>query len=78
VKHTRRDHIRISRKILGYCHPELHAFMDALARRYGWGHRLLRHDLKFCRFVGRIHRELEDEAFLHILVDYGWILPGEV
>ncbi len=38
----------------------------------------MRHDLKFCRLMGAVSDKLEDEAFLHILVDYGWILPGEV
>jgi hypothetical protein len=65
---------------------EVHLFMDASARRYGGGHRLIRHNLFTARFMRqyyeRIDRELGDQAFLevmlHIALDEGILYLNDI
>jgi len=65
--------------LLGYSHPELHAFMDLLSRSLGgWGHWARRHDITFIRFLERTNPRLAKEAFFHILMDFGWIEYEEI
>jgi hypothetical protein len=51
-------------------HPELHQFMDAYAKRMGWGHLYERHDFKTIHAIGDLYgAEGLEEAALHVAVD---------
>jgi hypothetical protein len=51
-------------------HPELHQFMDAYAKRMGWGHLYERHDFKTIQAIGDLYGEEGlIEAALHVAVD---------
>jgi hypothetical protein len=51
-------------------HPELHQFMDAYAKRMGWGHLYERHDFKTLYAIGELYgAEGLAEAALHVAVD---------
>jgi hypothetical protein len=58
---------------------EVHLFMDASARRYGGGHRLIRHNLFTARFMRQYYERFDHalgrqaflEVMLHIALDDG-------
>ena len=70
-----REHLRASRLLLGHSNKLVHQLMDEACKKYpGIMHRTWGHDLDDVSLIGRLlGKDAEDEAFLHLLMDDGYV-----
>jgi len=73
-----KDHCRAIKLLGQKPHRELHAFMDAYSKEFGWGHRLLRHNAQMMDFAKEIYGEDgEREVAFHIACDMGIVTKDD-
>lgn len=70
-----REHRKASKLLLGKSNKLIHQLLDEAVTRYpGRAHRTFGHDIEAVELIGKLlGQEAEDEAFLHLLMDWGWV-----
>ncbi len=70
-----REHLKASKLLLGHSNKLVHQLMDEACKKYpGEMHRTWGHDLDAIMRIGQLlGKDAEDEAFLHLLMDEGYV-----
>jgi hypothetical protein len=59
-------------------HKEFHAYLDAPHKKYGWAHRLFRHDIKTIEQIASKNPYLFFEGLLHLAQDNGLVCIKDI
>jgi len=71
---SKREHLRASKVLLGYCDPLVHTLMDREVRMLGYRYRYVSHNMEYIHNIGKLlGKEAELQAFLHLLMDMGLV-----
>jgi hypothetical protein len=73
---NRKEHLKISKDLLGYCNPMVH---DILDKSLPIAEHRRTHRPETCQLIGQLlGKDAEREAWLHLFADYGIVKTSKL
>lgn len=76
----KKEHLRVSKILLGTQYPIVHTFLDEAVKQLGAKHRYLSHNVEYLDIIEK-HlggKEAKREAMLHLLQDWGVVTTQDI